>query len=317
MVRRRLAAVLCADVAAFTRLMNSDEGGTLRMLAARRETTDRLIAQHNGRIANTAGDSVLAEFPSAVDAVKCAIAIQERVAGANDGIPEDQRVVFRIGVHVGEVTERNGDLLGDEVNVTARLQALAQPGSVCISGAAHEHVRRVLSTTFEDLGLQHVKNLDDPVRAYRIRTVNPVTVRDIPTVHRRIEANLGRRFHEVLQKALRGIAKAEGIPLVALAVLGSVDDAPGLDLGQLGKRTGIEPARMRRLVALLEGRHLVAWLPRSHGAGGLGLTPAGLEVFRRVHPLAVASMDRVMAPLSDRERETLRELLTRIIKANE
>jgi class 3 adenylate cyclase len=117
--QRRLAAFLCADVAGYTRLMAADERATLRLLTAYREMTDREIVQHSGRIANTAGDSILAEFPSAADAVQCALAIQEHIAEMNDTVPEERRIMFRIGVNVGEAMVRNGDLFGDGVNVAA------------------------------------------------------------------------------------------------------------------------------------------------------------------------------------------------------
>ena len=136
-VERRLAAIFAADVAGYSRLMEQDEVGTLRTLTAYREIMDRLIAEHGGRIANTAGDSVLAEFPSAVDAVQCAVAVQEALAQANQEIPEDRRLQFRIGIHVGDVMVSGGDLLGDGVNIAARLQALADPGGVCLSEAAY------------------------------------------------------------------------------------------------------------------------------------------------------------------------------------
>jgi adenylate cyclase len=151
-VVRRLAAIFAADVAGYSRLMAQDEGGTMRTLTAHREVMDRLIAQHRGRIANTAGDSVLAEFPSVVDAVKCAVEVQQALAGANEGVPEDRRMSFRIGVHVGDVMVRGSDLLGDGVNVAARLQALAAPGGVCLSGEAHQYARKALSFAYEDLG---------------------------------------------------------------------------------------------------------------------------------------------------------------------
>ncbi len=167
-VERRLAAIFAADVAGYSRLMEQDEVGTLRTLIAHREIMDRLIAEHRGRIANTAGDGVLAEFPSAVDAVTCAIAVQETLAQAGQDIPEEHRLRFRIGVHVGDVIVRGGDLLGDGVNVAARLQALARPGSTCISGAAHAFVRKALALEIEDLGPQKVKNIDEPIQGYQI-----------------------------------------------------------------------------------------------------------------------------------------------------
>jgi adenylate cyclase len=126
-VERRLAAILVADVAGYARLINHDEVGTLRTLRAHRQIMDALIAEHGGRIANTAGDSVLAEFPSAVDAVQCAVAAQEQLRTANESLEDDRRLRFRIGVHVGDVVVSGGDLLGDGVNVAARLQSIVEP----------------------------------------------------------------------------------------------------------------------------------------------------------------------------------------------
>jgi len=165
---RRLAAIFAADVAGYSRLKNQDEAQTLRALAAAREVMDSLIGEHGGRIANTAGDSVLAEFPSAVDAVQCAVAVQEKLAEASAGEAEDRRLLFRIGVHVGDVVIRGGDLLGDGVNIAARLEGLANPGGIAISGAAHGHVRKALPLAYTDLGEQQVKNIDEAVRAYSV-----------------------------------------------------------------------------------------------------------------------------------------------------
>src|SRR5688500_866849 len=147
--------------------MSEDKDGTLRALSAAREIMDSLIAEHGGRIANTAGDSVLAEFPSAVDAVRCAVTVQERLA-ENAGVAADQCLRFRIGVHVGDVVVRGRDLLGDGVNIAARLEALAEPGGICISDATHRHVRKALPLAYIDLGEQHVKNIDEPVRVFAV-----------------------------------------------------------------------------------------------------------------------------------------------------
>jgi adenylate cyclase len=167
-VERRLAAILAADVAGYARLMGLDEVGTLRLLTARRQILDGLIAEHGGRIVNTAGDSVLAEFPSAVAAVQCALQAQERLAQASDSDPPERRLEFRIGVHAGDVMVRGGDLFGDGVNIAARLQALAEPGGVAISEALREHVRKALPLRVVDLGPQVVKHNDEPVRAYQL-----------------------------------------------------------------------------------------------------------------------------------------------------
>jgi LuxR family transcriptional regulator, maltose regulon positive regulatory protein len=164
-IERKLAAVLAADVAGFSRLTEADEVGTMRMLAAQRAILDAAIARHRGRIANTAGDSVLAEFPSAVNAVQCAVEAQQALRDAAEGAPADRRVLFRIGIHVGDVMVRGGDLLGNGVNVAARLEGLADAGGIVLSAAAHEQVRKVLPLAYIDLGPQSVKNIEEPVRA--------------------------------------------------------------------------------------------------------------------------------------------------------
>jgi adenylate cyclase len=163
---RRLVAVFAADVEGYSRLMGADEVGTLKGLAARRAILDKAIAEHRGRIANTAGDSVLAEFASAVDAVQCAIEAQSVLRETNSGIDSDKRINFRIGIHVGDVMVRGGDLFGDAVNIAARLQALAEPGGVCVSGTTHEQVKKILPLAFTDLGAQQVRNIEGPIRAY-------------------------------------------------------------------------------------------------------------------------------------------------------
>src|SRR4029078_5209402 len=155
-VSRKLVAVFAADVDGYSRLMGTDEVGTLKGLTERRVILAKLMGKHRGRIANTAGDSVLAEFGSAVDAVKCAVDAQTALAEANSSLPPDRRINFRIGVHIGDVMVKAGDLFGDGVNIAARLQTLAKPGAVCISGATHDQVRKVLPITFTDLGAQQV-----------------------------------------------------------------------------------------------------------------------------------------------------------------
>ncbi len=167
-VEQRLAEIFAADVAGYARLMGQDEVGTLRSLTVQREIMDRLIAEHGGRIANTAGDSVLAEFPSAVDAVQCAADVQEALAQAKQDTPEERRIRFPIGVHVGDVMVQGSDLLGDGVNIAARLENLAEPGRVYISDATHMYVRRSPALSFDDLGIQEIKNMDEPIRVYRV-----------------------------------------------------------------------------------------------------------------------------------------------------
>jgi adenylate cyclase len=159
---------LAADVAGYSRLMGADEVGTLRNLTQRRVILDGLIASHRGRIANTAGDSVLAEFGSAVDAVQCAVEAHAALAGANAGLSPDRQINFRIGIHVGDVMVKGGDLFGDGVNIAARLEGVAEPGGVCMSDDAYRQIRGKVEVTCDDLGPQTLKNIAEPMRAWRI-----------------------------------------------------------------------------------------------------------------------------------------------------
>jgi adenylate cyclase len=316
--QRRLAAIFCADVAGYSRLMGADERGTLRLLSSHREITDRQIEQYGGRIANTAGDSILAEFSSVVDAIQCAMAIQERIAAANQEVAEERRVAFRIGVHVGEVIVRDGDLFGDGVNIAARLQSLAPPGSVCVSGGAHEYVHRVLPLSFEDLGLQSVKNLDIPVRAYLTRPSGEPVSMALSPVHRHHEFYLARHFNAICFSALTEVAKREGLKAIDCPVLAAIADAPGITRCQLAERAAIDFAAAAQSVKRLEQRGLLTRrlnMDKQH-SHGLHLTPTGYEVRMRIRLAFIATQDRVMAALSDHERETLKELLRRVIKAN-
>ena len=168
-VTRRLAAILAADVAGYSRLMGEDEEGTHDALKElRREVVDPKIDEHRGRIVKTTGDGLLVEFASVVDAVRCAVAIQRRMAERNTTIAVGRQIAFRIGINLGDVIIDEGDIYGDGVNVAARLEALAEPGGICLSAAAHEQVRDRLDIAFDDLGEQQVKNIARPVRVYGI-----------------------------------------------------------------------------------------------------------------------------------------------------
>jgi TolB-like protein/class 3 adenylate cyclase/Flp pilus assembly protein TadD len=172
---RRLVAIFAADVEGYSRLMGADEVSTLRDLTERRAILDELIASHRGRIANTAGDSVLAEFGSAVDAVQCAVEAQAALAGANATLSPERHINFRIGIHVGDVMVKGGDLFGDGVNIAARLQAIASAGGTCISSVAYDQVRKILPLAFTDLGAQQVKNIEEAVRAYAVTSKGATT----------------------------------------------------------------------------------------------------------------------------------------------
>jgi adenylate cyclase len=182
---RRLCVILAADIAGYCRLMGADEDGTLAALTAhRRELMDPAIAEHAGRIVKTTGDGFLAEFASAVDAVRCAVAIQRGMAERNQTVTQARRLAFRIGLNLGDVIVQNGDLYGDGVNVAARLEALAEPGGICLSASAYEQVRdKIGAVRFEDVGEQCVKNIARPVRAYRIAlgSAEPAPAPAVPT----------------------------------------------------------------------------------------------------------------------------------------
>jgi class 3 adenylate cyclase/pimeloyl-ACP methyl ester carboxylesterase len=159
-VERRLAAILAADVAGYSRLMGADEVGTLRALKThRRDLVDPAIASHHGRVVKTTGDGMLVEFRSIVDAVACAVAVQRGMVGRNAAVPEDRRIVFRVGINLGDILIDGDDIFGDGVNVAARLEALCEPGGVCISRAANDQIRDKLSLAFADLGERTVKNI--------------------------------------------------------------------------------------------------------------------------------------------------------------
>jgi adenylate cyclase len=168
-VQRRLAAILAADVVGYSRLMEADEEGTLaRMKSLRNDVIDPKIAEYSGRIFKTTGDGFLAEFPSAVDAVRHAIDVQRDMARLYANVPADNRIVFRIGISLGDVMVDGDDLFGNGVNVAARMEGLAEPGTICVSGNVQEHVGKSLDITLEDLGERTVKNIDRPVRCYRV-----------------------------------------------------------------------------------------------------------------------------------------------------
>src|SRR6516162_7918904 len=167
-LERRLVTVLSADVAEYSRLMAEDEEQTLRTFRAHRAVVDALISEHRGRIFNTAGDAVLAEFASAVEAVRCATEIQAALRTRNDQLAPQRQVRFRIGINLGDVMVQEGDLLGDGVNVAARLQAAAEPGGICISGSVYDQIRNKLSLSFKSLGEQSFKNIPQPVRTFTI-----------------------------------------------------------------------------------------------------------------------------------------------------
>jgi adenylate cyclase len=208
---RRLAAILAADVAGYSRLMGDDEEGTHERLKAHfRELVDPKIAEHRGRTVKNTGDGLLAEFPSVVDAVRCAVEIQRGMIDREPDVPDEQRIRFRIGVNLGDVIAEERDIFGDGVNVAARLEALAEPEGICISRVVRDQTRDKLPYAFEDKGEQSVKNIARPVRVYAWRpegVAGPPTTSvpiAVPTRHRRSRLRRqlpGRRLHH--QRNLR------------------------------------------------------------------------------------------------------------------
>jgi TolB-like protein len=175
--QRRLAAILAADVVGYSRLMEFDEVGTLAALKARRhDVLGPLVAKHQGRIFKTTGDGVLVEFASAVNAMQCAVDLQREMAAANAEQPGERHIVLRIGVNLGDVIAEGGDLYGDGVNIAARLESIAEPGGILVSGTAYDHAKNKIKVGFDDLGPQTLKNISEPVRAYRVCGTPAVTV---------------------------------------------------------------------------------------------------------------------------------------------
>jgi class 3 adenylate cyclase len=174
-VERRLAAILAADVAGYSRLMEGDETGTLaRLRALRRDVIDLKIAEHKGRIVKATGDGLLVEFQSVVEAVACAAALQRDIATDNHDTGENKRIQFRVGINSGDVIVEDGDIHGDDVNLAARLEGIAQPGAICVSGIVHDLVQGRLDCAFESIGERSLKNIARPVRVYRIGPKSPL-----------------------------------------------------------------------------------------------------------------------------------------------
>jgi len=183
-LERRLATILVADVFGYSRMMQVNEERTVEIFRGHREIFDELIRQHHGRIFNTAGDAVLAEFPSAVEAVRCATEIQTALQTRNEHLPEEQRMLFRIGINLGDVIVQGGDLLGDGVNVAARIQTIAEPGGVSISGSVYDQIQNKLTLQFISMGERSFKNIVQPIRTFSIAEANGAAMPVISTPER-------------------------------------------------------------------------------------------------------------------------------------
>src|SRR5712691_10773011 len=222
-VERRLAAILAADVVGYSRLMGADEVGTLRALRAHlRELIDPTIAARRGRVVKTTGDGLLAEFPSAVEAVACAIAIQRGLASRNKNTPEEKQLTYRIGINIGDIIIEANDIFGDGVNVAARLETLCEPGGLCISRAVRDQVRDKLRVAFDDLGEQIVKNIARPVRAFGLSPKAIAAAPELPQSAGHAATRRGRPEMFVAFAVVLAIAGAGG----AWWLLGAPATAP-------------------------------------------------------------------------------------------
>src|SRR5438477_10751376 len=190
-MERRLTAILAADVVGYSRLMGANESGTVAALKTlQTDFIDGKIAEHQGRIVKLTGDGMLVEFPSVVNAVACAAEMQRGIHHRNSAVPQDRRIEFRIGVNVGDVIVQGEDIFGDGVNVASRLESIAPPGGITISGPVRDHVGNRLDLAFEDMGEQTLKNIERPIRVYRVRVDTPAapgTKDKKPTQHEQAE----------------------------------------------------------------------------------------------------------------------------------
>jgi class 3 adenylate cyclase len=178
---RKLVAIFAADIVGYSRHMECDEVAALAALTRHRAIAGDLIARHTGQVTGTAGDSVLAEFASVVDAVDCATKIQQAIAATNADEPPERRMVFRIGIHVGDVMVKDGDIFGDSVNIAARLEAMAEPGGICVSLGVRDHLRNKGIVAFEDMGEHSLKNIAQPIQVFRVRFDSPAGSMEPPT----------------------------------------------------------------------------------------------------------------------------------------
>ena len=230
-LKRRLTCILATDAVGYSRLVNEDETGALRVLAAHRAVIDGVIAYHDGRIANTAGDSVLAEFGSVVEGVRCAVEIQDALKTRNESLPEAQRMLFRIGINLGEVVVKGDDLLGDGVNVAARLQSIAPPGGILVSSSVYDQITGKLDLGFQDMGEQELKNISRPIRAFSVSGAGGATRAPLPRLASTVGRSRGLPIAMgvlVLAALLAGVAWMQGWvggPRVAPTTVAAIDPA--------------------------------------------------------------------------------------------
>jgi adenylate cyclase len=231
-VERKLAAILSADVVGYSRLMADHEAGTIRTLTAYREAIGTLVEQHHGRVVDSPGDNLLAEFPNALDAVQCAVEIQGVLRVRNQSLPDERRMLFRIGIHLGDITLEGDRVYGDGVNIAARLEGLAEPGGICISGMVHSQVRSKLNLQYRDLGEQQVKNIPEAVAVYQVGIGEGSALEERPPATVRVLAGVGAVLVAVAAVAgwwwlARGPVRVEA-PVATKTVALELPDKPSI-----------------------------------------------------------------------------------------
>jgi class 3 adenylate cyclase len=245
--KRKLAAILSADVEGYSRLMDDDEEKTVRTLTSYRTAITDLVQQFRGRVVDTPGDNLLAEFTSVVDAVNCAVEIQRELAERNAELPYNRKMEFRIGVNLGDVIEEEGRIYGDGINIAARVESLSDAGGICISGRAYDQVENKLGLEYEDLGEHQVKNITRPIRVYRVLSF-PGAV-----AHRVVQAK------ETLGRKWRKIALSSAVVIVVVVVLGVWQFYM--------RRPSVEPASVEKMAFPLPEKPSIAVLPFDNMSG--------------------------------------------------
>jgi adenylate cyclase len=240
--KRKLAAILSADVEGYSRLMDDDEEATVRTLTTYRNAINHLVQQYRGRIVDTPGDNILAEFASVVDAVNCAVEIQRELAERNAELPYNRKMIFRIGVNLGDVIEEEGRIYGDGVNIAARVEAMAEAGGICVSGRAYDQVENKLGLEYEDLGEHQVKNIARPIRVFRVLSFPGAAA------HRVVHAK------KILEKKWRKIALLLAVTAALAVVLIGI-------WHYYSHRPYFEPASVEKMAFPLPDKPSIAVLP--------------------------------------------------------
>jgi TolB-like protein/class 3 adenylate cyclase len=239
--KRKLAAILSADVEGYSRLMDDDEEATVRTLTSYRTAISDLVQQFRGRVVDSPGDNILAEFKSVVDSVNCAVEIQRELAERNEELPDNRKMQFRIGVNLGDVIDEDGRIYGDGVNIAARVESLAEAGGICISGRAHDQVENKLGLEYEDLGKHEVKNISRPLQVYRVLSYPGAAAHRVDQA----KENLSKKWRKV------GFSAA-AIVIIAFAL--------GIWQFYLSRPT-IEPASVEKMAFPLPDKPSIAVLP--------------------------------------------------------